>query len=63
MVDKGLQAQRKLAPCVSFQSLVVHIVNPHVLLGATSERAFSALGRDGGSCYGADSFFWLALLH
>jgi hypothetical protein len=46
-----------------FPVMVVHIVNPHVLLGATSERAISALGYDGGSCHGAHSLFSLALLH
>jgi hypothetical protein len=30
----------------------VHVVNPHVQLGATSQRAISALGRDGSSCHG-----------
>jgi hypothetical protein len=32
-------------------------MNSHVLLGATGERAISALGPDGGSCHGAYSLF------
>jgi hypothetical protein len=46
-----------------FLVMVVHLTNPHVLLGATSERGISTLGRDGGSCHGAHLLFSLALLH
>ena len=54
VVDKSLQVERKRVPCVSFQYVVVYVVNPHVPLG---ERVISALGHDGGSCHGAHSLF------
>ena len=64
VVDKRPQVQRKRAPCVSFQVIVVHIVNPHVLLGATGERTISVLGSasDGGSRHGAHSLFRLVVM-
>ena len=37
------------------QVMSVHIANPHILLGTTSEGPISALGPDRGSCYGAHS--------
>ena len=40
-----------------FLVMAVHIVSPHVLLGATGEGPISALGPDGGSCHGAYSLF------
>jgi len=47
---QGSAAAREAGTASVFLMMAVHIVNAHVLLGATRARAIPAVGRAGGSC-------------
>ena len=54
---QGSAGTQEVGAVCFFPVMAVHIVSPHVLLGATGEGPISALGPNGGSCHGAYLLF------